>query len=170
MPKLSPVDRVLVTELQKNARITNRALAQVAGIAESNCLERVRALHQHKVLAGFHAGVNLEPLNRHVQALIAVRLQPKTRTAVEGFRDFIISRPETLALFVVSGSDDFLVQVAVSDTRQLQAFVLDHIAQHPHIADVRTSLVYEHLQRRPIEPLDPPAKPTPLQQPIHHRR
>ena len=69
-----------------------------------------------------------------------------------GFRDFIISRPETLALFVVSGSDDFLVQVAVSDTRHLEAFVLDHIAQHPHIADVRTSLVYEHLQHLPIEP------------------
>jgi hypothetical protein len=85
--KLSPVDRVLLTELQKNARITNRALAQAAGIAESTCLERVHALHQHKVLAGFHAGVNLEPLNCHVQALIAVRLQPKTRTAVEGFRD-----------------------------------------------------------------------------------
>ena len=78
-----------------------------------------------------------------------------------GFRDFIISRPETLALFVVSGSDDFLVQVAASDTRHLEAFVRDHIAQHPHIADVRTLLVYEHLQHLPIEPLDPPAKPHP---------
>ena len=39
MPKLSPVDRVLLTELQKNARITNRALAQAAGIAESTCLD-----------------------------------------------------------------------------------------------------------------------------------
>ena len=168
MPQLSPVDQVLVTELQKNARITNRALAQAAGIAESTCLERVRALQQG-VLCGFHASVNLEPLGRHVQALIAVRLQPKTRTAVEGFRDFIITRPETLALFVVSGSDDFLVLVAVADTRHLEGFVLDHIAQHPHIADVRTSLVYEHLQRLPIEPLDPPASPIPPPQPTHRR-
>jgi DNA-binding Lrp family transcriptional regulator len=170
MPQLSPVDQVLVTELQKNARITNRALAQAAGIAESTCLERVRALHQQGVLRGFHASVNLEPLDRHVQALIAVRLQPKTRTAVEGFRDFIITRPETLALFVISGSDDFLILVAVADTRHLEGFVLDHIAQHPHIADVRTSLVYEHLERLPIEPLDPPASPTPRQQPTHRSR
>jgi len=122
------------------------------------------------VLRGFHASVALEPLNRHVQALIAVRLQPKTRTAVEGFRDFIVTRPETLTLFVVSGGDDFLVLVAVPDTRHLEAFVLDHIAQHPHIADVRTSLIYEHLQRLPIEPLDAPAgsappTPTPVCRP-----
>lgn len=169
MAQLSSIDWVLLTELQKNARITNRALAQAAGLAESTCLERVRALHQQGVLRGFHASIDLEPLDRLVQALIAVRLQPKTRSAVEGFRDFIITRPETLALFVVSGSDDFLVLVAVPDTRQLEAFVLDHIAQHPHIADVRTSLVYEHLQRLPIEPLDPPASPTPPKQPAHHR-
>ena len=115
MPQLSPVDQVLVTELQKNARITNRALAQAAGIAESTCLERVRALQQG-VLRGFHASVNLEPLGRHVQALIAVRLQPKTRTAVEGFRDFIITRPETLALFVVSGSE-YAGRLSGFDTR-----------------------------------------------------
>jgi hypothetical protein len=71
---------------------------------------------------------------------------------------------------VVSGSDDFLVQVAASDTRHLEAFVRDHIAQHPHIADVRTSLVYEHLQHLPTEPSthqptppttapDPPTQP-----------
>jgi Lrp/AsnC ligand binding domain len=87
-----------------------------------------------------------------------VRLQPKTRTAVEGFRDFIISRPETLALFVVSGSDDFLVQVAVSDTRDLRRSCSTTSPSTP-IADVRTSLVYEHFQHLPIEPLDPPANP-----------
>lgn len=148
------VDDRLLTELQKDARQTNRELARAVGIAESTCLERVRNLQRNGAIEGFHAEVDLPALGRNVQAIIAVRLQPKTRNAIEAFTDFVLALPETLAMFVVSGSDDFLVQVAVPDPAQLEAFVLDHIAQHPNIADVHTSLVYEHIKRRPLERLD----------------
>lgn len=155
MPPNNSVDERLLMELQKNARRTNRELARAVGIAESTCLERVRNLQRSGAIEGFHAEVNLADLGRNVQAIISVRLQPKTRRAIDAFTDFVLTLPETLAFFVVSGHDDFLVQVAVPDPAALEAFVLDHIAQHPNIADVHTSLVYEHIKRRPLERLDP---------------
>ena len=92
------------------------------------------------MIEGFHAEVNLDAIGRPVQALIHVRLHPKIREAVEGFRDYVAALPETLAVFVVSGGDDFIIQVAVRDTTHLRDFVLDHVARHRNIADVRTSL------------------------------
>jgi DNA-binding Lrp family transcriptional regulator len=53
----------------------------------------------------------------------------------------------------VSGEDDFLIHVAVPQTDSLYAFVIDRLTERPEVADVKTSIVYEHLRRWVIEPL-----------------
>ncbi|HEY7484045.1 MAG TPA: Lrp/AsnC family transcriptional regulator [Streptosporangiaceae bacterium] len=152
---MDELDTAIVQALQDDGRQTNRDLADRLGIAQSTCLERVRALRRRGVITGFHAEVDLPSLGRPVQALINVRLQPKIREAVEGFRDYVTGLPETLAVFVVSGGDDFIIQVAVRDTGQLRDFVLDHVSRHRNIADVRTALVYDHIRKTAIDPLPP---------------
>ena len=61
--------------------------------------------------------------------------------------------PKTVGVFVVSGGDDFLLRVAVPDTDALYAFVIDRLTERPEVADVNTSVVYEHLRKFNIEPL-----------------
>jgi len=58
-PDMDDLDRLLVTELQRDARQTNRELAQRVGVASSTCFERVRRLHERGVIRGFHAEVDL---------------------------------------------------------------------------------------------------------------
>ncbi|GAA2291703.1 Lrp/AsnC family transcriptional regulator [Nonomuraea roseoviolacea subsp. roseoviolacea] len=158
---MDELDTAILAELQRDGRQTNRELAERIGIAASTCLERVRSLRANGVIEGFHAEVNLAAIGRPVQALINVRLHPKIREAVEGFREYITALPETVAIFVVSGGDDFIIQVAVRDTGHLRDFVLDHVSRHRNIADVRTSLVYDHIRRTSLEVLEPelPSRP-----------
>ena len=150
---MDELDSALVALLQANARLTNRELAERAGVAPSTALERVRALRDRGVLRGHHADVDLDALGRSVQALIAVRIRPPARERIEAFRDFAAALPETVGVFVVSGGEDFLIHVAVPDTDALYAFVIDRLTQRPEVADVRTSIVYEHLRRAVLEPL-----------------
>lgn len=145
--ELDRLDLEILGALRANARRSNREIARELRIADSTCHDRVRRLQEEGVITGYHAEVDLEAMGRSVQAIIAVRLQPKTREAVEQFRDTVTRLDDVLAVFVVTGSDDFLVQVAVPTTRALEAFVLDHIARYPHTADVRTSLIYEHRRK-----------------------
>jgi DNA-binding Lrp family transcriptional regulator len=56
-------------------------------------------------------------------------------------------------VFVVSRGDDFLLHVAVPDTDALYAFVIDRLTERREVADVRTSVVYEHIRRPVLEPL-----------------
>lgn len=158
MPNFDEVNRRLLLELQKDARRSNRELARTLGIADSTCLERVRGLLQSDVIIGFSAEVDPAALGRGLKAMIAVRIHPKSRDAVESFRGSVLVLPEVLDVFVVAGSDDFQVLVAVHDAQHLEDFVLDRIAQFPSVADLRTALVYEHLSRRPIEILEPTAR------------
>jgi DNA-binding Lrp family transcriptional regulator len=152
---IDALDLALIRELQDDARQTNRELASAVHVSPSTSSERVRALRATGVIRGYHADVALEALGRHVQALIAVRIRPPSRENLEAFRDWAGGLPEILGVFVVSGGDDFLLHLAVPDTDALYGFVIDRLAERPVVADVRTSVVYQHIRRTVLEPLRP---------------
>ena len=93
-----------------------------------------------------------------MQALIAVRIRPPSRRNIEAFRDWAARLPDTVGVFVVSGSEDFLLHVAVADNQHLYAFVIDKLTERPEVADVRTSVIYEHLRNHVVLP-DPAVSP-----------
>jgi DNA-binding Lrp family transcriptional regulator len=151
--ELDSVDWTLVRELQHDARCSNRDLAAAAHVSPSTSSERIRALRGEGVITGYHAAVDLPSLGRNVQALTAITIRPPTRTNIESFRNWAAALPELIGVFVVSGGSDFLLHVAVADTDALYAFVIDRLTERPEVADVNTTVVYEHLRRPVLEPL-----------------
>ena len=152
MAGLDELDKAILRELQVDARRTNRAIAAAVGVSASTALERTRSLRDRGVIRGAVLDLNLAAVGRGVQALIAIRVRPPSRRNIEGFRKWIAQLPETIGVFVVSGSEDFLVHIAVRDNQDLYAFVIDRLTQRPEVADVRTSVVYEHLHKTQIIP------------------
>jgi len=150
---MDEVDAKLLRLLQQDGRRTNRQLASELQIAESTCLERTRALIRRGVVTGVHAHVDLERMNRPVQAMVAVRIRFPDRAVIDAFHRYVVSLPETLALFVMSGADDFLIHIAVRDNNQLSDFVLDRLTQRREIADVRTSIIFRHHRREVVDQL-----------------
>ncbi len=149
---LDRIDRELVLELQNNARISNKDLAALVDLSPSSCLERVRRLRERGVLSGFHAAVDPALLGRPTQALISVRLQVHHRHLIDDFYDHVLLLPESISVFHVTGSDDYVVHVAVPDTEHLRALVLDLTARN-EVEHVETRLIFEVVRKPAIEPL-----------------
>jgi DNA-binding Lrp family transcriptional regulator len=153
MAYLDELDTALLRELQADARRTNRDIAAAVGVSPTTALDRTRALRDRGVIRGASLNVDLAAIGRPVQALIAVRIRPPSRQNIEAFRNWVSALPDTLGVFVTTGSEDFLIHVAVPDNDSLYAFVIDRLTEHAHVADVRTSVVYEHLRNDRITPV-----------------
>ena len=153
MAHLDELDKALLRELQVDARRTNRDVAAAVGVSPTTALDRTRALRDRGVIRGASLNVDLAAIGRPVQALIAVRIRPPSRQNIESFRNWVTSQPDTLGVFVTTGTEDFLIHVAVPDNDSLYAFVIDRLTERAHIADVRTSVVYEHLRNDRIGPV-----------------
>ncbi|GAA1436648.1 Lrp/AsnC family transcriptional regulator [Microlunatus lacustris] len=150
---LDELDTAIVRALQVDARRTNRDVAAEVGVSPTTALDRTRALRERGVLRGAILDVDLAALGRPVQALVAVRIRPPSRRVIEGFRSWAGGLPDILGVFVTSGTEDFLLHVAVPDNEALYAFVVDTLTERPEVADVRTSVVYEHLRNHRIGPV-----------------
>ena len=153
MAHLDELDTALLREMQRDARRTNRDLAAAVGVAPTTALDRTRSLRQRGVIRGPLLDVALAAIGRPVQALIAVRIRPPSRRNIEAFRDWAARLPDTLGLYVTTGTEDFILHVAVPDNTSLYEFVIDRLTERPEVADVNTSVVYEHIRRPVLEPL-----------------
>ena len=150
---LSRNEREILAALQSDARQTNRSLAQTVGLAASTTLDRTRDLERRGVISGYHADVDLRSLGRRLQAFVSVRVSPKSEAVVDRTLERLWSLPETVAVFLVSGGDDLLIQVAVRDTDHLRDVVLAEIASLDGVVDETTSLIFEHRRKTVITPL-----------------
>jgi DNA-binding Lrp family transcriptional regulator len=142
---LDDIDRHIVRELARDARIANNALAERVGIAPSTCLGRVRSLRERGVIRGYHADVDPAALGRPLQAMIAVRLQSHARGRIRGFVAEVAGLPEVLNVFFLAGKDDFLLHVAAASTSALRDFV-ETLSSNGDVSYTETSLIFEHIR------------------------
>jgi DNA-binding Lrp family transcriptional regulator len=146
-------DVAILATLKKDARISNKDLAETVGLAPSTCLERVRRLRELGVINGFHADVDLGSLGLGLQALIAVRLRRHSRELVDSFREYVLGLVEVLGVYHVAGADDFLVHVAVRDAEALRDLAMDAFTTRDEVSHIETRLIFQHvpIRRLPID-------------------
>lgn len=143
---LDRIDSRILNALQNNARLSNKELAAEVGLAPSSCLERVRRLTADGVLRGAHADVDPAALGIQLQAMIAVKLRRHSRTTVTRFLEYVMSIPEVVSVYHVTGEDDFLVHVAVRDADHLRDLAMDAFTTREEVSRIETSLIF--LSRR----------------------
>lgn len=136
------IDRAILTVLAKNARTTNKELAEAVGLSQSACLERVRRLEERDAIRGAHADVDPIAFGIGLQAFVSVQLKRHTRAAVARFEQSALALPQVVALYHVTGRNDYLAHAVAQDMEHLRDFTLDAITSLPEVSRVETSLLF----------------------------
>jgi len=144
---LDRIDIEIIASLQNNARLTNKELAAAIGLAPSSCLERVRALWRKGILKNQHAEVAPSALGIGVEALVAVRLVRHSREQFQTLYRHLLSLPEVLSVFQVSGVNDLQVHVAVRDIQHLRDLIVERFAARDEVEHCDTAVIFD-MQRK----------------------
>ena len=147
IPSLDRTDRAILERLQKDARTSNKELAAAVHLAPSSCHGRVRRLESLGVLRGAHADVDPRALGVGLRCVVMVRLVDHAEKKTAELQRYLRGIPEIVDMFLIAGHDDLLLHVAVRDTDHLRTLVMDAIGARPEVADIHTSLIYEHVRR-----------------------
>lgn len=149
-PQLDGVDREILKELSRNARISNAELAAKVGIAPSTCLGRVKTLVEQRVIRSFSAEISPASLGLELQAVISVTLRAGARANLAAFMQSMREHPQVIQVFFLGGAEDFLVHVAVRNSEEIREFVLEQLSNNASVANTRTNIVFEHSHKGPI--------------------
>lgn len=141
-PEPDSVDWAILEILQVDATIPNKDIAARVGVAPSTCLERVRRMRRNGTIVATRAHVRPSLLGRGEQAFLAIQIRPHARDTATDFVSKALALPETLAVYNVSGTEDYLLHVAVADSTELQTLIIDSLLALPQVAHCRTQLIF----------------------------
>lgn len=149
--KLDRIDFEILAMLQRDARMSNKDLAEANQISPSTCLERVRRLRRGGVLRGWHADVAPTALGIGVQAMVSIRLRQHAKISFDALISEMSSIREVVNVYLLAGATDFMVHVAVRDVAHLRSLVVDTFTSRDEVAHLETSLIFEFVHA-PILP------------------
>ena len=134
----------ILNAVQRDGRISLKALAGKAGLSLPATSERLKRLEEAGVIDGYRAVVHPERVGYGVTAVIGMTaLKPQKTRLVE----YLTKMPEVIECLHVTGQDSYLLRVVTRDLRHLEDFV----GSINHFGETRTSIVLSQpIRLRPI--------------------
>ena len=137
--------------LQHSGRMSNVEVAESIHLSPPQCLRRVRALEEKGVIRRYAALVSPPQVGLNVMAFVALSLDRDQFRRVREVEKVIMSFPEIIECFTISGDFDYLLKVVGRDLKSLSQFLTDRLAQVPGVAGVRSMICLEEV--KPLAPL-----------------
>ena len=147
------VDRAIVDRLQRDGRIANVDLADAVGLSPSACLRRVKALEADGIIAGYRAEVSRARAGLSLTVFIGVKVASHSRENSQVMTEGLLAIPAVVACYLVSGSDDFLVEAAVPDLSGYEQLLLDQVLSIPVVTEAHSTFAIRTVLSRGPLPL-----------------
>ena len=144
MPKkLDRIDRRILDELQKNARISYVELGEKIGLSTSPCLERVKRLETDGYISGYTAILNPDFLDAGLMVYVEIKLEYDSKQIFEQFKQSALRIPYLLECHLLSGDFDYLMKIRVADMAEYRELLGDILRDLPGVRDTRSYIVME---------------------------
>lgn len=151
--RLDRIDINILTQLQKNGRITNSQLADVVGLSPSPCLMRVKRLSAEGFITSFSAELDLRKLGECLTILVEVTLEKHQAESFQRFETRLRKFREVTECHLISGGFDYLVTFIVRDLLHFQSIIEALADQNSGIAQYFSYVVIKTPIRRQPVPL-----------------
>ena len=150
---LNKKDRAILSELQRDSRLTMQQLAEKVGMSSSACWRRVRSLEESGVIDRYVVIVNPAKAGFSLSSMTLVSLARHEERSVENFIKEVMRHPEVLECFATSGEADFHLRVVVEDIDAYNKFLDDFIFRIPGVSQVRSNIVLKEIKADTALPL-----------------
>jgi DNA-binding Lrp family transcriptional regulator len=132
--------KIILRELQRDARLPLADLAQKAGLSASSCHRRVKQLEEEGVILSYAANLSRAALGLANEFFVEVSLTAQTEEAFEKFERAVQRIPEILECHLMSGQYDYLLRVVALDVADYERIHRHMLARLPGLQRIHSGL------------------------------
>ena len=134
---LDEVDLKILRELQRDARISFKTIAEKVGVSEATIFVRVKKMHERGTIKGFTTLVSPAAVGKPLTAIVFVRENPKAHS---GTLDALRKIEDIYEVYDVTGQYYSILKIRASGTDELGR-IMDEVARIDGIAGTETIIV-----------------------------
>ncbi len=145
--KLDDIDRKIISELQRNCRLTSQELADRVGLSASPCARRVRILEENGAIKGYVAVIDQAKVGLPVNVFASVKLERQREEELDTFSHAIAQWPEVADCYLMTGQRDYLLRIVVRDLESYERFLKEKLTRLTCIASIESSFALGEVKR-----------------------
>ncbi|TMV09918.1 Lrp/AsnC family transcriptional regulator [Ruegeria sediminis] len=112
---LDHIDMRMLRELQQDATLSQRDLADRVGLSQNACWRRLKALTDGGVLKGSTARIAREKLGLKLVVFVMLRTRHHSKDWLQAFRNHVLTIPEVVDFHRIGGDYDYQLKVVTQD-------------------------------------------------------
>ncbi|MFA5488483.1 MAG: Lrp/AsnC family transcriptional regulator [Candidimonas sp.] len=145
-PDLDNIDSGIVRILQRQADISQAALAEHVGASPASCWRRIRRMEAMGILGSTVRLVDPDLVGRGLNVFCHVRMKEHDAQARKQFERFVESHEEVLECYSMSGEWDYLLRIVVEDVRGYERLLMERILVHNAVATSSSSFALKRVK------------------------
>lgn len=143
--ELDRVDRAILRLLQRDASVSNVALAARVHLSPAACLRRVERLKSQGLVQRIVALLDPVPLGLGMLVVIGVVLDRSTPESFANFEKAVQKVPGCLQCVVVTGEFDYFVTIRTQDNESFNRLHAAELLYLPGVRQIRTFVVLKQV-------------------------
>ncbi|AJY39729.1 Lrp/AsnC ligand binding domain-containing protein [Burkholderia humptydooensis] len=139
------VDRAILRVLQRDASISNVALAAKVNLSPPACLRRVERLKEMGLIRGIVALLEPKALNAGMLVMIGVVLDRSTPDSFDAFEQAAQKVSGCMECHVVTGEFDYVMLIRTRDSDTFNRLHAEQLLYLPGVRQIRTFVVLKEI-------------------------
>lgn len=150
---LDKYDISLLAALQRDAHATNQQLGDVVHLSASQVSRRIQRLEALGLIDRYVALLNPARLGLGVRAISYVTLSHHGDEEGSSFERDILTIPEVLECFAVTGESDYILNIFAASLNDLSESVLKRLTRLKGVSNIRSNIVLQSVKSTTELPL-----------------
>ncbi|NML47458.1 Lrp/AsnC family transcriptional regulator [Ramlibacter sp. G-1-2-2] len=139
-------DLAILRELLADSRRTLQEISAAVKLSPTTCWGRIKRLESEGVIKQYTVLVDRGRLGYKDTVLVQVTLESHTDETLYQFGRTLAAIPEVMEAYLVSGDYDYLIRIAVKDTRDYERLLREKLYKIPGIRHSKSSFVLRVLK------------------------
>jgi len=138
--KLDEFDYKIIRLLIQDARQTHLEISDKIGLSPSPCARRIRKLEDAGLITGYAAKIDESMLGFDFTVFVSIKLDRQIDENLVDFEKNILRYPEVLDCWLMTGTYDYLLRVAVRDLNEFEHFLTGRLTKVSGVASIESSI------------------------------
>ncbi len=139
---MNDVRREILRHLEKNSKANLGELAILLGTDEASVANEIADMEEEGIICGYHTLIDWDKAGRgYVNALIEVRVTPQRENGFNHTAERIVNYPEVTAVYLISGTYDYLVCMDGKTLMEVSRFVSEKLSTLDAVVGTTTHFI-----------------------------
>ena len=143
---LDKTDLAILGQLQRDSRSSLQDISAQVGLSATPCWNRIKRMESDGVIQGYTVRIDQAAVGFTETVLVQVTLDNHSDEILFEFGKALADIPEVIEAFLISGDYDYLIRIAVRDTRDYERLLREKLYKIPGIRHSKSSFVLRCLK------------------------